>query len=69
MGFNDVAEFMCLNTGARGGFLSIRLPIVGQSKNGKGIWPVEPPAAIQIEHCRMYLDVLCYYYFTTIDIR
>jgi len=32
---NNVAEFMCLNTGTRGGFLYIRLPIVGQVKTAK----------------------------------
>jgi hypothetical protein len=35
MGCKNVAEFMCLNTGARGGFLYIRLPIVGPVKTAK----------------------------------
>jgi hypothetical protein len=37
--------------------------------NGKGIWPVERPAATQIEHCCMYLGVVCYYYYITIVIN
>lgn len=35
MDCNNVAEFVCLNTGARDGFLYIQLPIVGQVKTAK----------------------------------
>jgi len=35
MDCNNVAEFMCLNIGTRGGFLYKQLPIVGQVKTAK----------------------------------
>ena len=35
MGCNNVAEFACVSTGTRGGFLYIRLAIVGQVKTAK----------------------------------